>query len=108
MAAEMRVSGDDGKVVEKPDVVLVEGNNGQVPAEDKIHQHNAHMYHEALERYPNDEAIDQTAERRLRRKLDMRIIPLLGICYFFYVSRCFHFRSGFSFSSWRASDPRAD
>lgn len=44
------------------------------------------MYLEALERYPNDEAIDQAAEKRLLRKLDMRILPLLGICYFFYVS----------------------
>lgn len=48
------------------------------------------MYLEALERYPNDEAIDQAAEKRLLRKLDMRILPLLGICYFFYVSTsCF-------------------
>lgn len=44
------------------------------------------MYLEAMERYPNDEAIDQAAEKRLLRKLDMRILPLLGICYFFYVS----------------------
>lgn len=44
------------------------------------------MYLGAMERYPNDEAIDQAAEKRLLRKLDMRILPLLGICYFFYVS----------------------
>lgn len=43
------------------------------------------MYLEAMERYPNDEAIDQADEKRLLRKLDMRILPLLGICYFFYV-----------------------
>ncbi|KAK5989083.1 putative transporter [Cladobotryum mycophilum] len=42
------------------------------------------IYLEALERYPNDEAIDRTEEKRLVRKLDMRILPLLGICYFFY------------------------
>ncbi len=88
MAAEMRSSGDHEMAVEKAEVVLVERNSLQVPPPDKIHQHNAHMYYEALERYPNDEAIDQAAERRLRRKLDMRIIPLLGICYFFYVSSC--------------------
>lgn len=51
-----------------------------------INQHNADMYHEALQRYPNDEAIDKEQERRLKRKLDRRIIPLLGVCYFFYVS----------------------
>ncbi|TFB00920.1 hypothetical protein CCMA1212_007314 [Trichoderma ghanense] len=42
------------------------------------------MYLEAMERYPNDDAIDQADEKRLVRKLDMRILPLLGICYFFY------------------------
>ena len=34
----------------------------------------------------NSDAIDQADEKRLLRKLDMRILPLLGICYFFYVS----------------------
>lgn len=47
------------------------------------------MYLEAMERYPNDDAIDQADEKRLLRKLDMRILPLLGICYFFYVSLVF-------------------
>lgn len=42
------------------------------------------MYLEALARYPNDESVDQAEEKRLVRKLDMRILPLLGICYFFY------------------------
>ncbi|KAK1471749.1 allantoate permease [Colletotrichum tamarilloi] len=42
------------------------------------------IYLEALARYPNDESIDQADEKRLLRKLDMRILPLLGICYFFY------------------------
>lgn len=51
----------------------------------KINQLHAEMYHEALQLYPNDDAIDKEDERRLRRKLDMRILPLLGICYFFYV-----------------------
>lgn len=44
------------------------------------------IYQEAVERYPTDESIDQAAERRVIRKLDRRILPLLGICYFFYVS----------------------
>ena len=51
-----------------------------------INQHNADMYHEALRRYPNDEAIDKDQGRKLKRKLDMPILPLLGVCYFFYVS----------------------
>lgn len=44
------------------------------------------IYQEAIERYPNDESIDEAAERKVIRKLDRRILPLLGICYFFYVS----------------------
>lgn len=43
------------------------------------------IYAEALARYPNDESIDQIDETKLKRKLDRRILPLLGICYFFYV-----------------------
>ncbi|KAF2017922.1 MFS general substrate transporter [Aaosphaeria arxii CBS 175.79] len=42
------------------------------------------MYQQALERYPNDAAIDKAEEARIVRKLDKRIIPVLGICYFFY------------------------
>ncbi|OAA66895.1 major facilitator superfamily transporter allantoate [Niveomyces insectorum RCEF 264] len=42
------------------------------------------LYREALERYPNDDAIDTAEEKRLVRKLDRRILLLLGICYFFY------------------------
>ncbi|KAG7138723.1 hypothetical protein HYQ45_018852 [Verticillium longisporum] len=42
------------------------------------------LYIEALARYPNDESIDQVAEKKVLRKIDMRILPLLGICYFFY------------------------
>ncbi|KAL7934494.1 major facilitator superfamily domain-containing protein [Trichoderma chlorosporum] len=50
-----------------------------------VTDHPVHeMYLEAMERYPNDEAIDQADEKRLLRKLDMRILPLLGTCYFFY------------------------
>lgn len=52
-----------------------------------INQPNAAIYAEAIARYPNDESIDQADEQKLKRKLDRRIIPLLGICYFFYVSR---------------------
>lgn len=56
--------------------------------EDTIHHPDPQLYAEALRRYPNDEAIDQAEEKRLVRKLDMRILPLLGICYFFYVRGC--------------------
>ncbi|KAH6676950.1 allantoate permease [Plectosphaerella plurivora] len=47
---------------------------------------NAHpeLYLEALARYPNDESIDAAEEKRVLRKIDARILPLLGICYFFY------------------------
>ena len=52
-------------------------------------QHNVNephsIYAEALARYPTDESIDQKDETKLKRKLDRRILPLLGICYFFYV-----------------------
>jgi hypothetical protein len=51
-----------------------------------INQPHVEIYAEALAKYPNDESIDQAEEKKLRRKLDRRIIPLLGICYFFYVS----------------------
>ncbi|KAI0896276.1 MFS general substrate transporter [Annulohypoxylon nitens] len=50
----------------------------------KINQRHAEMYQEALQRYPDDAAIDEESEKKLKRKLDKRILPLLGICYFFY------------------------
>ena len=43
------------------------------------------IYQEAIDKYPTDESIDEVAERNVIRKLDRRILPLLGICYFFYV-----------------------
>ncbi|KAK1973455.1 hypothetical protein LZ30DRAFT_787820 [Colletotrichum cereale] len=39
---------------------------------------------DALAWYLNDELIDQAEEKRLLCKLDMRILLLLEICYFFY------------------------
>ena len=59
--------------------------NPKIPRVDKVHHPDPELYIEALERYPNDDTIDQAQERRLVRKLDMRILPLLGVCYFFYV-----------------------
>ncbi|KAH8800247.1 major facilitator superfamily domain-containing protein [Xylogone sp. PMI_703] len=49
-----------------------------------IRQPHSEIYAEALLRYPTDEHIDRVAEAKLRRKLDYRILPLLGVCYFFY------------------------
>jgi hypothetical protein len=57
----------------------------KIPKVETVHHPDPKLYIEALERYPNDDSIDQAAERRLIRKLDIRILPLLGICYFFYV-----------------------
>ena len=50
----------------------------------EVNQDKPEIYIEALARYPNDESIDRDVEKRLIRKIDMRILPLLGICYFFY------------------------
>lgn len=45
---------------------------------------HAELYAEALEKYGREGSIDPDAEKRLKRKIDRRILPLLGICYFFY------------------------
>jgi hypothetical protein len=42
------------------------------------------IFAEALARYPNDDCIDTREEDKVRRKLDLRILPVLGVCYFFY------------------------
>lgn len=42
------------------------------------------IFAEALARYPNDDCIDTREENKVRRKLDFRILPVLGVCYFFY------------------------
>lgn len=64
------------------------GDTVDIKSADEI-EHNINephsIYAEALARYPNDESIDQIDETKLKRKLDRRILPLLGICYFFYV-----------------------
>ncbi|KAG9659251.1 MFS general substrate transporter, partial [Aureobasidium melanogenum] len=56
----------------------------QEPISGELDNDQADLYAEALRRYPNDESIDQADEKRLKRKLDTRILPLLGVCYFFY------------------------
>jgi len=60
-------------------------SDDDVKLEKKINQAHSELYLEAVERYPTDDTIDQAEEKRLVRKLDRRILPLLGICYFFYV-----------------------
>ncbi|RSH89938.1 hypothetical protein EHS25_001924 [Saitozyma podzolica] len=55
-----------------------------VPLAERIKQQHAALYIEALEKYGEDGSIDPVAEKQLKRKLDMRILPLLGVCYFFY------------------------
>lgn len=52
-----------------------------------IRQPHSEIYAEALLRFPTDEHIDKGEEAKLRRKLDRKLLPLLGICYFFYVSQ---------------------
>lgn len=64
----------------------IEDSKVAAEIERHINQPHAAIYAEAIARYPNDDAIDQGDEARLKRKLDKRILPLLGICYFFYVS----------------------
>ncbi|KAI1337568.1 major facilitator superfamily domain-containing protein [Xylariaceae sp. FL0016] len=56
---------------------------GQVKHED-INQAHPEIYEEALAKYPNDESIDRAIEQRVKRKLDRIILPLIGVCYFFY------------------------
>lgn len=73
---------DDGSKLEAADAIIP-GSKG-LP--EKIKQLNAALYVEALEKYGQDGDIDPEVEKKLKRKIDRRIIPLLGICYFFYVS----------------------
>lgn len=63
----------------------------EIPSEFEINQPQASIYREALERYPNDVAIDKEQERRPKRKFDKQTLLLLGVCYFFYVSSFYCF-----------------
>lgn len=56
-----------------------------IPPVTAMRQYNSGLYLAAITRYPNDESIKEEEEKRLKRKLDRRILPVLGICYFFYV-----------------------
>lgn len=74
------------------DVQHVEGDL-KVMTASQIHQEHGQLYLESIQRYPVDEDIDPEAEKRLRRKMDIRILPLLGICYLFYVRVPLSFQS---------------
>jgi hypothetical protein len=67
------------------EIEYIDLKKSEEPISRELDNDQADLYAEALRRYPNDESIDQADEKRLKRKLDMRILPLLGICYFFYV-----------------------
>lgn len=83
--SDVSPAGDKASWVEKGEVE--HRNFVEAPSvASKIKQQNAALYAEALDKYGAEGAIDPDAERRLRRKIDFRIIPVLGICYFFYVS----------------------
>lgn len=69
----------------KTAVELVDTVGSQEDLRSTIKQAHGELYTEALRRCPSDDAIDAAEEKKLVRKLDRQIIPLLGICYFFYV-----------------------
>lgn len=71
--------------VERTDVPQ-DSSDAKAQAAGHIKQDHADLFLEAIQRYPTEESIDREAEKKLKRKLDYRILPLLGICYFFYVS----------------------
>ncbi|KAK6002448.1 hypothetical protein QM012_002086 [Aureobasidium pullulans] len=66
------------------EIEYIDFKKPQEPISGELGNDQADLYAEALHRYPNDESIDQADEKRLKRKLDTRILPLLGVCYFFY------------------------
>ncbi|KAI1478051.1 MFS general substrate transporter [Daldinia eschscholtzii] len=63
---------------------IIEHVEDNISVAPKVDQRHAEMYAEALRQYPDEDSIDREAEKKLKRKLDRRILPLLGICYFFY------------------------
>lgn len=60
------------------------GHVKAVPVAQRIKQQHADLYEEALEKYGRDGTIDPVVERRLRRKINFIVLPLLGVCYFYY------------------------
>ena len=85
MDNEQRVASVPDDKLDKDQVDYVE-EDLKLDATGKVDKYVQHaIYQEALDRYPTDESIDQIAERKVIRKLDRRILPLLGVCYFFYV-----------------------
>lgn len=68
---------------EEDDIDLDDAKNPR-PAVVGFTGKHAELYAEALEKYGVEGSIPAEAEKRLKRKIDRRILPLLGICYFFY------------------------
>ncbi|KAJ5291879.1 MFS general substrate transporter [Penicillium angulare] len=67
------------------DTIHVEQSHPSIrDPEIQVDQTHAEIYREALQLFPDDDSIDKATERKLRRKLDWHILPLLGMCYFFY------------------------
>jgi hypothetical protein len=75
------------ETAKEEEVEYIDFKKPEEPISGELDHDQADLYAEALRRYPSDESIDQADEKRLKRKLDTRILPLLGVCYFFYVSR---------------------
>ena len=73
------------ETAKEEEVEYIDFTKPEEPISGELDRDQADLYAEALRRYPNDESIDKADEKRLKRKLDTRIIPLLGVCYFFYV-----------------------
>jgi hypothetical protein len=65
------VEHDEGRISEdlKRGEQVVAGFTGQ----------HADMYAEALSKYGAEGSISPQAEKRLKRKIDMRLLPLLGV-----------------------------
>ncbi|TYJ55614.1 hypothetical protein B9479_003646 [Cryptococcus floricola] len=76
-------------IMEKQEAAHIEDTIGDVKTHsdaviEQVRQEHGEIYAQALERYGEEGSIDPETEKKLRNKLDRRIIPLLGICYFFY------------------------
>jgi hypothetical protein len=74
-----------GSLTENTDATPVPNNESDKHSlKSSLDDSNTDIFAEALARYPNDECIDTRDENKVRRKLDFRVLPVLGICYFFY------------------------
>lgn len=56
---------------------------------------------EALAKYGHTGAIPPDEEKRIKRKLDCIILPLIGVCYALYVASSAISHQTFSYPQWR-------